>query len=137
MAPAPLDARAQPPPPVLVDRGARRPAPAKRSKLKTLAAVSLIAGGVLAAAGTYYLLQSRSTYDDGKNAGCTVTITVDCNTKANTVASDNQRSQVLYTAAGIAGAAGVVLFLIPTPSPTPSPARSPTPTVGLSATLRF
>lgn len=63
------------------------------------------------------LFSARSSYDDAKKAGCPSVTSVDCGSKANSVASSNKVSQVLYVSAAIAAVAGgTMLFIAPGPT---------------------
>jgi hypothetical protein len=93
----------------------------------------MAAGAVLAVAGTALLINARSTYDSGIDAGCGDDASGSgCADKADSVERANTISKLLYVGAGIAGIAGVTMFIV-------SPGRSSAgePRVALGARWLF
>ncbi len=99
--------------------------------LKTGGVVALIGAGLLAVGGTAMLLASQSTYDKAKDAGCPGADATMCDQKANSVNTSIQISMALYISAGVVGAAGVTMLLLP-----PGPG-STEPRLGMGGRFNF
>ncbi len=140
--PAPPDLTApvpygQPPPSAMPPLMTTPPPPATSSGsgLRTVGIITVIAAAALAGAGTLELLHARSLYNDAKNGGC-----ADgggdstCDQKADSVASANLLSKILYGVAGAAAVTGTVFLVI---APSPGDGAGAGTRLGLTARWRF